>query len=81
MFLFFPQATSALAGLLEEDAASISDTKMIDSAWRGAEAYHFYLLAQRQLYDGNFDVFAVYLIFQSKKDMAIKFIEGQKMGI
>jgi len=44
---------SALAGLLEEDAAAISDTKLIDNAWRGAEAYHFYLLAQRQLYDGH----------------------------
>lgn len=24
----------------------------MDNAWRGAEAYHFYLLAQRQLYEG-----------------------------
>ena len=46
------QASTALAGLLQEDVASISDTKIIDSAWRGAEAYHFYLLAQRQLFDG-----------------------------
>ncbi|XP_013413466.1 WD repeat-containing protein 35-like [Lingula anatina] len=49
------EATSALAGLLEEDSASISDTKLIDNAWRGAEAYHFYLLAQRQLYEGYVD--------------------------
>jgi WD repeat-containing protein 35 len=49
-FLFL-QATSALAGLLEEDATS-SDNRMVDSAWRGAEAYHFFLLAQRQLYEG-----------------------------
>ena len=46
------QATSALAGLLEEDQASISDSKIIEGAWRGAEAYHFYLLAQKQLFDG-----------------------------
>ena len=45
------QAMSALAGLLEEDATS-SDDRIVDNAWRGAEAYHFFLLAQRQLYDG-----------------------------
>uniref|UniRef100_A0A4W4HL83 WD repeat-containing protein 35 n=1 Tax=Electrophorus electricus TaxID=8005 RepID=A0A4W4HL83_ELEEL len=46
------EATSALAGLLEEDAAA-SDGCTVDKAWRGAEAYHFLLLAQRQLYDGT----------------------------
>lgn len=25
----------------------------MDSAWHGAEAYHFWLLAHRQLYGGN----------------------------
>lgn len=25
---------------------------MLDSPWKGAEAYHFFLLAQRQLYEG-----------------------------
>ncbi|XP_033861234.1 WD repeat-containing protein 35 isoform X1 [Acipenser ruthenus] len=48
------EATSALAGLLEEDATS-SDNRIIDTAWRGAEAYHFFLLAQRQLYEGYAD--------------------------
>ncbi|XP_036398203.1 WD repeat-containing protein 35 isoform X2 [Megalops cyprinoides] len=48
------EATSALDGLLEEDATS-SDSRIVDSAWRGAEAYHFFLLAQRQLYDGYVD--------------------------
>ena len=28
---------------------------MIGRAWKGAEAYHFYLLAQRQLYAGYVD--------------------------
>jgi len=42
-----------LAGLLEEDVAALFDTKVIDNAWRGAEAYHYYLLAQRQLYAGD----------------------------
>ncbi|XP_062851768.1 WD repeat-containing protein 35 [Trichomycterus rosablanca] len=46
------EATSALAGLLEEDASS-SDSRIVDNAWRGAEAYHYFLLAQRQLYSGN----------------------------
>uniref|UniRef100_A0A671TY55 WD repeat-containing protein 35 n=1 Tax=Sparus aurata TaxID=8175 RepID=A0A671TY55_SPAAU len=45
------EATFALAGLLEEDATS-SDNRIVDNAWRGAEAYHFFLLAQRQLYEG-----------------------------
>lgn len=48
------QATSALAGLLEEDETS-SDSRILDDAWRGAEAYHFFLLAQRQLYEGKVD--------------------------
>ncbi|CAM9429621.1 unnamed protein product, partial [Laminaria digitata] len=27
--------------------------QVLDSAWRGAEAYHYYMLAQRQLYNGK----------------------------
>ncbi|XP_077990221.1 WD repeat-containing protein 35-like isoform X1 [Glandiceps talaboti] len=49
------EASSALAGLLEEDAMATSDSKLIDNAWRGAEAFHFFLLAQRQLYQGYCD--------------------------
>ncbi|XP_070533961.1 WD repeat-containing protein 35-like isoform X2 [Ptychodera flava] len=49
------EASSALAGLLEEDAVATSDSKLIDNAWRGAEAFHFFLLAQRQLYLGYVD--------------------------
>lgn len=48
----YHKAASALAGFLEEDASATSDTKIIDNAWRGAEAYHFYILAQKQMYDG-----------------------------
>ena len=29
--------------------------RLIDNAWRGAEAYHFLLLTQRQLYEGFTD--------------------------
>ncbi|XP_058282761.1 WD repeat-containing protein 35 isoform X1 [Hylobates moloch] len=48
------KATSALAGLLEEEVLSTTD-RFTDNAWRGAEAYHFFILAQRQLYDGYVD--------------------------
>ena len=34
---FVWQATSALAGLLEEDAIATDESKIIDNAWRGAE--------------------------------------------
>ncbi|XP_066091676.1 WD repeat-containing protein 35 isoform X1 [Saccopteryx bilineata] len=48
------EASSALAGLLEEEVLSPKSWFM-DNAWRGAEAYHFFLLAQRQLYEGYLD--------------------------
>ena len=28
---------------------------VLDNAWRGAEAFHYFILAQRQLYEGNAD--------------------------
>ncbi|XP_032299550.1 WD repeat-containing protein 35 [Coturnix japonica] len=48
------ETASALAGLLEEDVLS-STSRFADNAWRGAEAYHFFILAQRQLYKGSVD--------------------------
>ncbi|ESO83236.1 hypothetical protein LOTGIDRAFT_197584 [Lottia gigantea] len=48
------EAANALAGFLEEDV-TITDTKIIDNSWRGAEAYHFYIMAQRQLHAGYVD--------------------------
>ncbi|KAM3727909.1 WD repeat-containing protein [Dirofilaria immitis] len=42
----------AIKDLLEEDSKiSLADSILIDNAWRGAEAYHFYMLAHRQLYN------------------------------
>jgi WD repeat-containing protein 35 len=38
------------------EAASVSGPGGVDNAWRGAEAYHFWLLAHRQLYSGNVDL-------------------------
>ncbi len=47
------QASKALDGILsEESTIAISDSKILDNAWRGAEAYHFMMLCQRQLRDG-----------------------------
>ncbi len=47
------QASKALDGILtEESQIAISDSKILDNAWRGAEAYHFLMLCQRQLRAG-----------------------------
>ncbi|NWU98188.1 WDR35 protein, partial [Upupa epops] len=46
------ETASALAGLLEEDVLS-SSNRFADNPWRGAEGYHFFILAQRQLYKGS----------------------------
>lgn len=43
-------------GLMTLEAASMSGDVVVDNAWRGAEAYHFWLLAHRQLYAGNVDL-------------------------
>ncbi|KAJ3015471.1 WD repeat-containing protein 35 [Thoreauomyces humboldtii] len=47
------QTSAALEGLLAEDSKTTMESKFLDEAWRGAEAYHFYILAQRQFYSGN----------------------------
>lgn len=48
------QAT--LQSLLDHDAATTgSGSEGLSDPWHGAEAYHFYLLAQRQLHSGNVD--------------------------
>jgi len=44
--------SNTLDSLLSIDKAVGTD-KTLDIGWRGAEAFHFYLLAQRQLYEGN----------------------------
>lgn len=40
--------------LITQDQSVASD-KALESPWRGCEAYHFYLLAQRQLYEGHYE--------------------------
>jgi WD repeat-containing protein 35 len=49
------QTTAAtLESLMTQDEATGED-KVLDRAWRGAEAYHFFLMAQRQLYLGHIE--------------------------
>merc|ERR1711988_1524257 len=38
-----------------DQADGSSSAKVLDNAWRGAAAYHYYLLAQRQLYSGRME--------------------------
>lgn len=39
-------------GIFDADDNLEVDSKIVDNAWRGAEAYHFLMLAQSQLYEG-----------------------------
>ncbi|TMW62517.1 hypothetical protein Poli38472_005135 [Pythium oligandrum] len=43
-----------LESLVQHDAAT-GENRTLDNPWRGAEAYHLYLLAHRQLYSGNLE--------------------------
>lgn len=43
--------SNVVMGLIESN----EDARVIDNAWRGAEAYHYLLLAHRQIYNGDFD--------------------------
>ena len=48
--------SSALMGLMDLDGADpTGNSNIVDNAWRGAEAYHFLMLCQRQLYEGYVD--------------------------
>jgi len=47
-------AAQTLEGLMTLDQAA-TEHSAIEGSWRGAEAYHLWLLAHRQLYDGQFE--------------------------
>ena len=47
-------AAQTLDGLMSFDQAADGNSVM-EGSWRGAEAYHFLLLAHRQLYDGQLE--------------------------
>ncbi|EEC01248.1 WD-repeat protein, putative [Ixodes scapularis] len=38
-----------------DKAPTLNTSRPMDQPWRGAEAFHFYILAQRQLYEGFMD--------------------------
>jgi len=42
-------------GMFESEDGVEVDSQIVDNAWRGAEAYHFLMMAQRQLYQGLVD--------------------------
>eukprot|EP00761_Pharyngomonas_kirbyi_P009988 gb/GECH01010006.1/.p1 GENE.gb/GECH01010006.1/~~gb/GECH01010006.1/.p1 ORF type:complete len:279 (+),score=66.34 gb/GECH01010006.1/:1-837(+) len=46
------RAAKTLDSLLQHDR-STGQEKKLDNAWKGAEAYHFYMLAHRRLYEGK----------------------------
>ena len=47
-------ASQVVDDLLKADNATGAD-RSLDSAWRGAEAFHFYLISQQHLSNGNFE--------------------------
>ena len=52
--------------LLQHDASS-SLNSFFENAWHGAEAYHFWLLAHRELYASHFDQAMKVFIFIFKQ--------------
>ncbi|OAE19425.1 hypothetical protein AXG93_4273s1210 [Marchantia polymorpha subsp. ruderalis] len=48
------KAATTLEGLLQHDTVATSEA-ILDNAWHGAEGYHLWLLAQRELYAGHYD--------------------------
>ena len=45
---------AALKNLLDEDYSSALDRGLVSNPWRAAEAFHFFLLAQRFFYCSRF---------------------------
>ena len=52
-----PSKRNRLSALLENNGNSLrlSNQGTLNDVWRGAEAYHYYMLAQKQLFDGYTD--------------------------
>eukprot|EP00516_Mucochytrium_quahogii_P007622 CAMPEP_0203752874 /NCGR_PEP_ID=MMETSP0098-20131031/6733_1 /ASSEMBLY_ACC=CAM_ASM_000208 /TAXON_ID=96639 /ORGANISM=" , Strain NY0313808BC1" /LENGTH=1294 /DNA_ID=CAMNT_0050643241 /DNA_START=364 /DNA_END=4245 /DNA_ORIENTATION=- len=48
------QTAATLETLVQLDAAT-GENRSLDNAWKGAEAYHLFMLAQRQLYKGEME--------------------------
>ena len=69
----FNRSTAALMSALDDGGVGFVDpasggsgaaggARVLDNSWRGAEAYHFMMLCQRQLYEGFVDA-AMKVIF------------------
>ncbi|XP_043251348.1 WD repeat-containing protein 35 [Colletes gigas] len=50
-----PAIKGARSNVVMGIAENNEDTRIIENAWKGAEANHFLLLAHRQIYSGNID--------------------------
>ena len=48
------EVTDALQELLSEEYSSVLESALLSNPWRAVEAYHFFLLAHRLFYSGNF---------------------------
>ncbi|XP_064480178.1 WD repeat-containing protein 35-like [Ornithodoros turicata] len=48
-------ASLVLNALLSDDTSDVNMARTLDQPWHGAEAYHFFILAQKQLYEGFMD--------------------------
>lgn len=53
--------------LVSESVKNNFETKFINSPWRHAEAYHLYILAQRQFYSANFDSAIITVFFNGNR--------------
>ena len=51
--IFNSLSKKTLDSLITSDINTSTD-KILNNPWRGAEAWHFYILAQRQLYNGEY---------------------------
>lgn len=49
------QVTAQTLDTLVQHDAATGESRALDNPWRGAEAYHLYLLAHRQLYGGTLE--------------------------
>ena len=48
------QTTAATLNTLMEHDMATGENRALDNAWKGAEAYHFYMMTQRQLYESRY---------------------------
>jgi WD repeat-containing protein 35 len=52
--MYFIINLKTLDTLITSDLSNVSD-KTLNNPWKGAEAYHFYMLCQKQLYENKYN--------------------------